>query len=347
MHHIGLDVGSGKTHFCICKPNGEIVLEKSVRTVILAEFFNNLEKKQGRCRVVLESCAEAFGIGSWAKEAGHQVRIVPATFARSLGIGEHGIKTDKRDARALALASCRVELRSIHIKSVASREILSATTARRTLVNSRTMLINSVRGWLRTLVVSLDSGSTGTFCERVRKKLETLGRSLPAFIESQLVVIEALNKQIDDVTKELEAMAKADKVCRLLMTHPGVGPLTALEFRATIDAPTRFKHGDKVGSYLGITPGENSSSKRKRRTSITKAGSPELRRLLCQGAWSYWQSQKDAPTRKWVSAIADRRGRKIAMVALMRKMSATLWSMWRHNQPYNALHAGENQSMAA
>lgn len=346
MKHIGLDVGSRKTHSCICTPDGTVLTEEASTTSWLPKYFAELAPEHGSCRIVLESCAEAFTIGAWAVEAGHDVRIVPSSFARSLGIGEHGIKTDRRDARALAVASCRVELRSIHIRSRAAREILSATTARRTLVNCRTTTINSVRGWLRTLVLSCATGRVETFGERVRKSVEAAGRELPGFIDSQLLVIDSLDEQIAEVTKQLESMAEKDDVCRLLMTHPGVGPITALEFRATVDDPTRFKHGDKVASYIGITPGENSSSLRKRRTSITKAGSPELRRLLCQGAWSYWRTQPGTPAGKWVRQVADRRGKKVAIVSLMRKISVTLWAMWRRNQPYNAKHVSPKEAAA-
>jgi transposase len=345
MFHIGLDVGSCKTYFCICRPDGEIAMESSVKTTLLPRFFRELADARGSCRIVLESCAEAFQIGAWGKEKGHDVRIVPASFARSLGIGEHGIKTDKRDARALAQASCRVELRSIHVKALKSREILSATTARRTLVECRTATINSVRGWMRTLVIPIKSGRTTSFGDRVRTALEAAGYETPTHIRCQLEAIEHLNEQIEKLGKELDEIAKQDPVCRLLMTHPGVGALIALEFRATIDDPKRFKHGDKVASYIGLTAGENSSSKRKRRTSITKAGSPELRRLLCQGGWSYWRTQ-DTSVVHWARKIAERRGKKIALVAIMRKMAVTLWAMWKRNESYKALHVSEHSAAA-
>lgn len=345
MHHIGLDVGSCKTHICVNREDGQLILEDALKTALLPQFFSGLSKEKPGSRVILESCAEAFSIAAWAQEAGLDVRIVPAAFAKSLGIGEHGIKTDRRDARALANASARVDLRSIHIKSVASRELLSETTARRTLVNCRTTIINSVRGWLRTLVIQLRSGRASTFGDRVRKALSEANQNLPQFVDSQLRCIETLNEQIQEMTKQLEAKARKHATCQLLMSHPGVGPLTALEFVATIDEPGRFKHGDKVASYLGLTPGENSSSTRRRRTSITKAGSPELRKLLCQAAWSYWRTQKTQTT-QWVQTVADRRGKKIALVALMRKMSQTLWGMWRHNQSYTAMPADWQTELA-
>ena len=342
MFHIGLDLGSRKSHFCICRSNGEIVEEGKVATRGLRTFFIKMAEL-GEGRVVLESCAEAFLVASWAKDAPLDVRIVPSIFTRSLGIGEHGVKTDKRDARALAQASCRVELRSIHIRSTRAREILSATTARRTLVNSRTMIVNSIRGWFRTQVIQLPSGTVETFCDRARAAVDG---NVPAFISCQLAVITSLNGQIKELTSYLESEAESDPVCQLLMTCPGVGPLTALEFRAVIDEPDRFVHGDKVGSYVGLTPGEDSSSFRKRRTSITKAGSAELRMLLCQAAWCYWRNHPDTPLGIWVRGVSDRRGKKVAMVALMRKLAVIMWAMWRHNQPYSAMQAGEETAAA-
>ncbi len=105
---------------------------------------------------------------------------------------------------------------------------------------------------------------------------------MPVFIERQLVVIEAINLQIKHADAEVIGLVKDHPVCSRLMTVPGVGPLTAAEFYAAIDDITRFRTAHQVESYLGITPGERSSSLVKRRTSITKAGSPEVRRVLNQ-----------------------------------------------------------------
>ncbi|MEZ4270646.1 MAG: transposase [Myxococcota bacterium] len=137
----------------------------------------------------------------------------------------------------------------------------------------------------------------------------------------------SLNEQLKQLEEHLGALANQEPVCQLLMSCPGIDPITALEYRAAIDDPHRFKYGDRVGSYLGLTPGENSSSLRKRRTSITKAGPSELRMLLCQAAWVYWRRHPDTSLSKWAYAIAERRGKKIAMVALMRKLAVMLWAM--------------------
>lgn len=114
---------------------------------------------------------------------------------------------------------------------------------------------------------------------------------MPVFLERQLVVIEELNKQIKEADAELVALTKDHPVCRRLMTVPGVGPLTAVEFHAVVADNTRFPHAHAIESYLGLTPGERSSSTRKRRTGITKAGSPEMRRLLNQACWCIWRQR--------------------------------------------------------
>ena len=91
-----------------------------------------------------------------------------------------------------------------------------------------------------------------------------------------------------------------------------------------------------MSSYLGLTPGENSSSERRRLTAITKAGPRAVRWTLVQAAWTVRRCRKDDPMVKWAAAIEHRRGRAIAVVALARKMAGILWAMWRSQEPYKA-----------
>src|SRR6202022_3580330 len=109
-------------------------------------------------RVVLETCSEAFAIADAAREEGHEVRVVPATLVRSLGVGARGIKTDRRDARALSEVSCRINLPSVHVPSVESRERKALCGMRECLVEARTKLINSVRGWARGQLRGIRTG---------------------------------------------------------------------------------------------------------------------------------------------------------------------------------------------
>ncbi len=108
MDHVAIDLGGRESQICVRNATNDIVLEKRLATARLDEFFRTLPTS----RVIVETCAEAFAVAGQAKDAGHDVRVVPATLVRSLGVGHRGIKTDARDARALSEASARVVLPS-------------------------------------------------------------------------------------------------------------------------------------------------------------------------------------------------------------------------------------------
>jgi transposase len=150
-----------------------------------------------------------------------------------------------------------------------------------------------------------------------------------------LKALERLNELIDEATAELEEIAKGDPTCRLLMSAPGVGPVTAVRFVAALDDPHRFQNAHVVQSYLGLTPGEDSSSEKKRLTSITKAGPKAVRWTLVQAAWTARRYRKSDPMVVWAQGIEDRRGKAIAAVALARKLAGILWAMWKTGQPYD------------
>jgi transposase len=149
-------------------------------------------------------------------------------------------------------------------------------------------------------------------------------------------VIETLDAQIAEANKEIRQLVKPNETCRRLMTTPGVGPLTAMRFVATLDDVTRFATAHDVQSYLGLTPGENSSSLRKHRTHLTKAGSPQMRWLLVQAAWTAQRCATTHPMVTWATQVAERRGRRVAAVALARKLAGILFALWRDGTTYTA-----------
>ena len=152
---------------------------------------------------------------------------------------------------------------------------------------------------------------------------------------SVLVVIETLNAQIKEADRELLALAQRDALCTRLMTVPGVGPVIALRFVAVVDQPDRFTSAHHLMSYLGLTPGEHSSSLRSKRLGITKAGASELRHALVQGCWSMLRSKPNEPMVQWASTLATRRNKQIAVVALARKLVGILWAMWCDGSDYD------------
>ncbi len=120
------------------------------------------------------------------------------------------------------------------------------------------------------------------------------------------------------------------------MTVPGVGWVTALRFVATLDQSQRFADGHRVESYLGLVPGERSSSERQQRTGITKAGSPSMRATLVQAAWAAWRARRKDPMQRWADQVAERRGKRVAVTALARKLAGILFAIWRDGTTYQA-----------
>jgi transposase len=331
MEHVAIDLGSRKSQICVRSGDGTILEERRCDTSELKKYLANRPKS----RVVVETCAEAFRVADAALELGHEARVVSATLVRTLGVGARRNKTDQRDARVLSEVSTRIDLPSVHIPSEVARTRKTLCGMRDALVASRTKVINTVRGWLRGQGRRPRPGNTSTFTERVRL---LLGQELPAYVERQLRVVEALSREIDEADAEVDEQAKADETCVRLMTVPGVGAVTAMRFVAALDDVGRFESAHHVESYLGLVPGESSSSERQQRLSITKAGPQRLRWVLVQAAWSLrtrCRLPAAVPLQLWAHRIEQRRGKRTATVALARKLVGILYAIWRDGTVYD------------
>jgi transposase len=341
MHHAAIDLGSKESQICIRQPDGAIVEERKHPTRKLTE----LVKTWPSSRVVMEASAEAFKIADAALAAGHEVRVVPGTLVRLLGVGERGVKNDQRDARQLSKASWQTDVPSVHIPSPAARELKSFCGARDVLVEMQRKLSNNVRGWLRTQLWKIPSGEMVSLPERLRTHAQASHRELPEHIERQLTMLTQVTEQVKAANRQARKLAAEHPVCRRLMTVPGVGPITSLRFVAAIDDPSRFSTAHRVQSYLGLTPGEHSSSERERKTGITKAGPSELRRCLVQAAWSAMLARRTHPMLEWAKQIAERRSRPVAAVALARKLAGILFAIWRDGTTYEAKRGARSSPM--
>ena len=328
MEHCAIDLGGRKSQVCIRASDGSIVHESREDTLELGTFLRGRPKS----RVIVETCAEAFAIADAARGAGHEVRVVSATLMKTLGVGARRTKTDRRDAQVLSEVSCRIDLPSVHVPSGWSREVKSICGMRDALVHARTLLINNVRGWLRGHGYRIRSGVYCRFTGRVREI-----ESLPEHVAAQLRPIDALSSEIERADEVIVVRANENPICRRLLTVPGVGPQTALRFVATADEIERFRDGHRLESYLGLVPGEKSSSDMQQRLSITKAGATAMRWLLIQAAWAVrvrCRSPEARPLQMWALEVEKRRGRRIAIVALARKLAGILYALWRDGTVY-------------
>ena len=331
MEHVAIDLGGRESQICVRNGEGGIVREDRISTMKLREVLD-----RPRSRIVLETCSEAFAVADLALEYGHDVRVVPASLVKSLGVGARRIKTDRRDARVLSEVSCRIELPSVHVPSQWSRDAKTLCGMRDALVSCRTKVVNSVRGYLRRVLKRspATTGSLSTLPRKVRQRFMEAGVVVPSYLERQLTTVEHLNAAIKEATQEVTTWAESNPVCVRLMTAPGVGAVTSLRFVAAIDQVERFSDAHQLEAYLGLTPGEDSSSERRRNTSITKAGPCGVRWTLVQASWTALRVRPQDPMCEWALEVSRRRGIRIGVVALARKLAGVLFAMWRDGTNY-------------
>jgi transposase len=165
--------------------------------------------------------------------------------------------------------------------------------------------------------------------------------ALRAVLEPLVQALAALEPLIATADTWAHDAAHGDTVARRLMTAPGVGPITALTFQSALDTVTRFGGPGAVTAYLGLVPQEDTSAERQRRGPITKAGPGRLRAVLVQASWAVWRSPRGSATlHAWVHRLADRRGKRIAIVALARRLARILFAMWRDGRDFHPARVG-------
>jgi len=342
MEHIAIDLGAKESQVCVRTEQGQIVEERRIATrpQTLRRYL------QGRppSRVVVETGAEAFWVAQIAIETGHEARIVPSTLAPSLGVGQRGLKSDQRDARVLSASSCRMELPSVHIPRVPTRQLQARLTMRDALVGSRTKLVNVIKAYLRTIGERVSMRYGPSWIARLGEKLPYAAEQVQPLLQA----IAALDRSIQVLDEELADRSRHSELAGRLQTVPGVGVLTALRYMATLDVASRFGNAAAVGSYLGLVPSEHSSGQSQRKGSITKAGSAPVRGLLVQASWAAVRTRSHCndPMIRWASEVARRRGKKIAVVALARKLSGILFALWRDGTVYDPRRAASAPSDA-
>jgi len=181
--------------------------------------------------------------------------------------------------------------------------------------------------------IATDAGKVGVvgavrFEARVRELVESLP-DLAVVIEPLLIVRRVLREQLGILHRRLLAIVRNDEVCRRLMTVPGVGPVVALTYRATVDVPARFRKSKSVGAVFGLTPSRDQSGERDRPGAISRCGDEMMRTALYEAAQvMLMQPAKWSWLKAWAMKIARHRGKKKAIVALARRLAVIMHRIW-------------------
>ena len=332
MVYGAIDLHSRFSQIRIVDADGTIVRERRVKTT--RETLQTVFADLGSVRILLEASTESEWVAQVLEDGGHEVIVADPNYAAMYGTRQRRIKTDLRDAAALADACRRGTFRRAHRVSRPQRSLRQELAVRRQLVRMRSSVIAHLRAVLRQEGFRLGSGSTTSVVTRVERL--ALPVAVRTVLTPLLAALEALTPTITTATRALHAQAEADPVATRLQTVPGVGPIVALTYRAALDRVDRFPSAEHVSSALGLVPSEDSSGERRQRGHITKVGSREARAMLIQAAWTYWRSRtvRTAPLRAWADRLAARRGVRIAVVALARRLSRILYAVWRDDTVY-------------
>jgi transposase len=305
------------------------------------KFYRELATRGASVRVGMEATGYSRWFERLLAELGMELWIGDAAEIKTKRVRKQ--KTDREDARLLLRLLQEKNFPRIWVPSPENRDLRQLLWHRHRMVQMRTRIMNQLQAlamnegqrrkkklWSAQGRAQLEKLALGTWASRRRKDL--------------LELLDRMNPTIEELTAAVEREARKWPEVLRLMTHPGVGPLTALAFVLIIGTPKRFRRGKQIGSYVGLIPEENSSAGHQRLGHITKQGSSLLRFLLVEAAQA--AARCEADWRRRYVRLAVRRQRNIAKVAMARRLAVRLYWMWRNGWEYAqwvkfSSHAGQ------
>jgi transposase len=326
-HFAGLDVSVKETSVCIVDDTGKIVREVKVASepeALLAVLKNPAYHFK---RIGLEAGPLSQWLFSALAEAELPVVCVETRHMQAVLKAQIN-KTDRNDARGIA-QMIRVGLyRPVHVKTLRSQKLRMLLTHRKLLQSKAIAIENDLRGTLRNFGLKVGVVGKVKFEARIKELVENLP-DLAELVEPMLIVRRTLREQIVILHRRLLAIVRDDEVCRRLMTTPGVGPVVALTYRATVDVPARFRKSKSVGAVFGLTCSKYQSGEIDRSGRISRCGDEMMRVMLYEAAQvMLTRTTKWSWLKAWAMQIARRRGIKKAIVALARRLAVILHRIW-------------------
>jgi transposase len=332
-YYVGLDVGLESTSISVLDKSGRLIREGQVETTAktIRAFLSGLRMSQGR--VGIEACSFA----DWLCPALAKLRLpivcIEARHAHSI-LKTTTNKTDRNDARGIATLMRLGAYRPVHMKAPDSRMLRALITARRTLQIKAIGLENAILGLVRGFGLKAPLVNKDAFEAQIHSLLKA-DQAFAALIEPLLIVRASVRAQFNRLDAQLIATARADPICRRLMTAPGVGEVVAVTYRATIDDPSRFKRSRSVGPYLGLTSRTSQSGAKDHRGRISRWGDRVLRAALFNAGRTVLNPRtRTSPLKEWGLRVLERQGHMKANVAVARKLAVILHRMWSDGVDY-------------
>ena len=324
----GLDVSLRSTHICVIDDDGELLAEGKADSEVadIIAFFDELDVEITEVGLEAGTLTQYLTYG--LQFAGYEVVCMEARQVKA-ALSAMRNKTDKNDARGIAQLLRSGWYSRVHIKSIESHQVRALLSSRKAVLTKCIDLEQEIRGLFKIFGIKLPPKlGHGSFDPKVRPLIEAdqaLSQSLLPMLDARLV----LYRTFLTLENRVRNLAKQDRICQRLMTAPGVGPITALTFKAGVDDPTRFKRSRTVPAHFGLTPRRFQSGEIDFDGHISRAGDANVRATLYVAANSMMtRSSQWSPLKAWGMKLAKTRGHKRAVIAVARKLAVILHRMW-------------------
>lgn len=324
----GIDVSLRSVSICIVDQDGKVCYEAKTAAqpdaiVRAAKAFS----EEVRC-VGLEAGTLTQYLTYGLQAAGLEVVCMESRQVKNT-LASMRNKTDRNDARGIAQILRTGWYSRVHVKSMESHRVRALLASRKAILKKCVDLENELRGLLRVFGVCLAPRvGHGSFEADVRHTFagdEMLECALGPMLDARTVLYKTYLK-LDNAIK---ALVKVDPVCKLMMSVPGVGPVTALSFKAGVDDPSRFKSSRTVAAHFGLTPRRFQSGESDNPGHISRAGDRDVRSALYVAAHSLLtRNEQWSALKAWGMRLAKARGHRRAVIAVARKLAIILHRMW-------------------
>lgn len=333
-YYVGLDVSLKQTSICVVDQTGSVVREGVVDSdpEAIAEFVR--AKAPGVVRIGIETGPTTTWLWTELKRLDLPVICIDARHAKAV-LKMQINKSDRNDAAGIARIMQTGWFKQVRVKDLDSHAVKALLASRALLVKIKRDLENQVRGLLKNVGLVIGRAKFNVFAVRAEELIE--GRhELTTAVGPLLTARAAIEQQIADLDRKVHKLARQDAQVRRFMTVPGVGPITALCFKATIDDPTRFKRSRSVGAYIGLTTRRHASGEVDWSGRISKCGDAMLRMYLFEAAGVLLtRVPKWSALKAWGTRLTKRNGLRKAKVAVARKLAVILHRMWVDATEFN------------
>jgi transposase len=324
--YVGLDASLKKTLICVVDSMGKVLREGVVDSQpgAIARFLKS--RAPGAVRIGIET-GTSIWLTTELRALGLPVICIDARHANAV-LKMQINKSDRNDAAGIARIMQTGWFKEVRLKGFDSHAVRALLMSRAMLVKIKRDLENQIRGLLKIAGLLVGTAKGNVFTRRVFE-LAKQCRELGMAVMPLLTAREAIDKQLSELDRKVSRLARSDRQTRSFMTAPGVGPITALCFQATIDDPARFNRSRSVGAYVGLTTRRYSSGEIDWTGRISKCGDPMLRSYLYEAAGVLLtRVQKWSALKAWGTRLAKRIGMRKARVAVARKLAVVLHRMW-------------------